>query len=165
MSTSPLSHAALLHASRVLIVSLVMGASASAWSKVVFRFVSTNGRAPTAVILGSDGRLHGTTIAGGEHSNGTCYSMTKKGNDQRFGSFQSDESGDGPNESLVEMPDGYLYGTTNFGGKKGMGTVFRCPRSGGSPQGLASFNGKNGSWPLTGLMRHSSGDLYGTTSQ
>ena len=41
-----------------------------------------------------------------------------------------------------------LYGTTEYGGANGDGTVFSVPLSGGSPTVLASFNGSNGAISL-----------------
>ena len=56
-----------------------------------------------------------------------------------------------------------LYGTTEFGGANGDGTVFSLPVSGGSPTVLASFNGSNGANPYAGLTV-SGNTLYGTTT-
>ena len=57
-----------------------------------------------------------------------------------------------------------LYGTTQYGGANGDGTVFSVPLSGGSPTVLASFNGSNGNEPLGGLTL-SGNTLYGTTTK
>ena len=55
-----------------------------------------------------------------------------------------------------------LYGTTEYGGAYGDGTVFSIPLGGGTPTALVSFNGSNGSNPDQGVMVIGN-TLYGTT--
>lgn len=138
--------------------------AASAEPKVIFPFDLVGGNGPNGLTQGSDGRLRGTTAAGGANNSGTCFAMSTKGKGHVYGSFRNEKSGSNPNGSLVEMPDGYFYGTANTGGKKLMGTVFRCAPSGRTAQAVATFTGTNGRWPVGGLLKHSSGDLYGVTS-
>ena len=52
-------------------------------------------------------------------------------------------NGAGPAGGLT-LSGNTLYGTTEYGGAYGDGTVFSVPVSGGSPAVLASFNGSNG---------------------
>ena len=71
---------------------------------------------------------------------------------------------DGRNPSeLVDAGDGYLYGTTQFGGKFRDGTVFSLGTN-GSFSTLVSFDQTNGAFPLAGLARSTNGGFYGTTS-
>ena len=70
---------------------------------------------------------------------------------------------------MVKIPCGQLllvgstlYGTTQYGGTYGDGTVFAIATSGGSPTTLCSFNGSNGTIPAGGLLLIGS-TLYGTT--
>ena len=63
---------------------------------------------------------------------------------------------------------GNLYGTTQFGGTFGFGTVFELTPSGGTwtETVLYSFtNGSDGILPVGGVILDQSGNLYGTTSQ
>jgi uncharacterized repeat protein (TIGR03803 family) len=64
---------------------------------------------------------------------------------------------------LLEGADGILYGTTEYGGAYGYGTVFSLTTS-GTATVLASFNDVNGSYPEAGLVQGSDGKLYGTTT-
>ena len=69
---------------------------------------------------------------------------------------------------LLTDSSGNLYGTTQFGGQDNLGTVFKLAKgSGGSytENVLYSFQGgaSDGSWPVTGLIADSNGNLYGTT--
>ena len=69
-----------------------------------------------------------------------------------------------PNAGLVLDGAGYLYGTTDGGGAKGLGTVFKLSRT-GTETILYSFVGgtTDGANPLAGLSMDSAGNLYGTT--
>jgi len=68
-----------------------------------------------------------------------------------------------PRSGLLEGGDGYLYGTTAYGGANGCGTVFRVATNGVWTT-LVSFNGTNGSHPTAALIRSSDGNFYGTTA-
>jgi uncharacterized repeat protein (TIGR03803 family) len=70
--------------------------------------------------------------------------------------------------------DGNLFGTTYYGGNAGCyeqrgypagcGTAFKLNPTGRKVD-VFSFFGSNGQFPLAGLTRDSSGNLYGTTSE
>lgn len=64
--------------------------------------------------------------------------------------------------SLVLAPDGDLYGTTAYGGKYHLGTVFRMSRA-GIVTTLHHFDGENDGIPLAGLTMGPDGALYGTS--
>jgi uncharacterized repeat protein (TIGR03803 family) len=68
-----------------------------------------------------------------------------------------------PSAALVQGPDGSFYGTTEYGGAYGYGTVFKMSPS-GQLNTLASFNQTNGSYPRASLVFGADGNLYGTTS-
>jgi uncharacterized repeat protein (TIGR03803 family) len=75
-------------------------------------------------------------------------------------------SPDGANPRYVTPvldTNGNLYGTTNYGGAYGFGTVFKLTPS-GTETILHSFdvNGTDGAYPLAGLVMYN-GSLYGTT--
>jgi len=79
--------------------------------------------------------------------------------------FMSTSSSSGPPEFatvLVQGNDGNFYGTTEYGGTNGDGTVFQVTTN-GVVTILASFNGTNGSHPLAALVQGSDGNFYGTT--
>jgi uncharacterized repeat protein (TIGR03803 family) len=70
--------------------------------------------------------------------------------------------------SLIQGPDGNLYGTTLGGGANGAGTVFKMT-SAGAVTVLYSFcsltNCADGVGPYGGLVLANDGNFYGTTSQ
>jgi uncharacterized repeat protein (TIGR03803 family) len=66
---------------------------------------------------------------------------------------------------LVRDAYGNLYGTTQFGGTYGAGTVFKLDNAHRETV-LHSFSGGlDGSYPYAGLVRDAEGNLYGTTNQ
>ena len=64
--------------------------------------------------------------------------------------------------TLVQAPDGELYGTTYSGGGVGKGTIFRLAPTGAFVT-VHSFNGADGQNPFGGLVLAAQGGLIGTT--
>jgi uncharacterized repeat protein (TIGR03803 family) len=73
-----------------------------------------------------------------------------------------------PSGSLVQGPDGNLYGTTAEGGPKGLGTVFSCSTNGLTPIWDVNFTGNSGaflgSYSYAGLLSDGAGNFYGTAA-
>jgi uncharacterized repeat protein (TIGR03803 family) len=75
------------------------------------------------------------------------------------------QDGSTPSAGLVQASNGNLYGTTQNGGRFGVGTVYKIT-TGGSLTLLHSFDCNNtadGCNPAAGLIQASDGNLYGTT--
>jgi uncharacterized repeat protein (TIGR03803 family) len=78
---------------------------------------------------------------------------------------QGRDDGQYPYGGLVRDAKGNLYGTTYFGGASGAGTVFRLSKT-GKQKVLHSFTGgKDGGYPVAGVIMDAAGNLYGTTLQ
>ncbi len=96
---------------------------------VVYSFTGgLDGGNPTGpVLLAADGNLYGTTSIGGLSGRGTLYKITNlwgmpsENVIHSFGGFD----GSAPGGPLIQTSDGFLYGTTPFGGSNDMGLVFR----------------------------------------
>jgi uncharacterized repeat protein (TIGR03803 family) len=71
------------------------------------------GQAPNSVIY-ADGKLYGTTIAGGTYHGGSIFELTLSGHETDLHSFQS-ATGAGPYGELLEI-NHTLYGVTFAGG-------------------------------------------------
>jgi uncharacterized repeat protein (TIGR03803 family) len=67
-----------------------------------------------------------------------------------------------PSGGLVQGPDGNFYGTAQYGGAYGYGSVFRVTTNGVMTD-LVDFNGVNGAYPVAGLISDTNGSFYGTT--
>ena len=70
-----------------------------------------------------------------------------------------------PSGTLIQGPDGNLYGTTPYAtGPQGYGTIFKMtPR--GTLTSIYHFMGTHGSYPQAGVVLGTDGNFYGTTSE
>lgn len=114
---------------------------------------------------GADGAFYGTTINGGAHGRGTVFRITSTGTFTTLHSFANNTSdGGSPFSSLILGTDNNLYGTTQFGGANGDGTVFKITPS-GTITLLHSFNGSDGAGCVAPLCLANNGAVfYGTTA-
>lgn len=120
----------------------------------------------STLILGSDGKLYGTTTAGGSGS-GTIFSFTTGGTLTTLMSFTGTSGafpGSSPAINLMFGADGHLYGTTLGGGASASGVLFRCTTA-GIYTPLAAFTGSSGAFPGANasamLTQSSDGWIYG----
>jgi uncharacterized repeat protein (TIGR03803 family) len=102
---------------------------------------------------------------------GTIFKVDKSGEETVLYRFTGGMDGGAPQAGLLRTEDGSLYGTAYYGGDlscnelgfPGCGVVFRLDKAGHETV-LYHFTGKSdGAFPLAGLVRDSSGFLYGTT--
>jgi uncharacterized repeat protein (TIGR03803 family) len=125
----------------------------------------TDGANPLAgLIQGNDGTFYGTTLVGGTNDDGTVFNVTASGKLTTLHSFNSTD-GAFPHAGLVQGTDGKFYGTTYMGGTNGYGyygTVFSITVAGTLTMPY-SFSGKDGQWPVAGLVQGTDGTFYGTT--
>lgn len=120
-----------------------------------------DGGHPNGLTQGVDGRLYGTTLAGGTNGHGIIFQLAGGGRLKGLYSFSGAADGDRPNGGLVQSVEGILFGTTYGGGTNGFGTVFRFSTNGGLTS-LFSFDHTNGVLPTAGLVKGLDGNLYGT---
>lgn len=115
------------------------------------------------VVLDQSGNIYGTTVFGGEFNRGTVFKVTPSGEETVLYSFGSQaEDGERPYGALIFGNDGTLYGTTQFGGTYGAGTIFEVTPA-GNHSVLHSFNGTDGGDLFTSLTRRDD-SLYGTSA-
>jgi len=126
----------------------------------------TDGGSPYAGLVFANGNLYGTTTWGGGASYvGNVYQITLAGQLTSLYSFCSKTNctdGDLPYGGLAQASDGNLYGTTEYGGTKNQGTLFKVTTA-GKLTTLHSFSLANGIYPYGGLVE-GNGVLYGATS-
>jgi uncharacterized repeat protein (TIGR03803 family) len=75
-------------------------------------------------------------------------------------------NGCNPEAGLIQLADGFLYGTTFMGGASNQGTVFKLMPDGSTFSVIKSFQcnvATNGCNPLAGISQLADGFLYGTT--
>lgn len=125
------------------------------------------------LIFDGSGNLYGTTIFGGNGTgygagSGAVFEVDASSRETIVYSFTG-TAGDGefPEGPLVRYA-GNIYGTTPGGGGSdcinfgGCGTIFEVSQ--GNETVVHTFTGLGGQYPLEGLARDASGNLYGTTS-
>jgi uncharacterized repeat protein (TIGR03803 family) len=125
-----------------------------------------DGAFPSAGLTALDNQLYGTTLGGGQASEGTVFKADPSSGAERvlhsFYRSSSEMDGEFPLAGLVAA-NGLLYGTTRNGGTSGLGTVFEISPP-GAESVLYNFTGKpNGAGPQAGLI-FAGGTLFGTTT-
>jgi uncharacterized repeat protein (TIGR03803 family) len=135
-----------------------------------------DGANPTAALVAdANGALYGTTSLGGStacatgQGCGTVFKLTPSGSgysESVLYYFQNSNDGSNPQSSLLLDGSGALYGTANFGGAFGYGTVFKLTptKSGYTESTLYAFKEgtKYGAYP-SGLTANKDGALFGET--
>ena len=129
----------------------------------------TDGANPYASLVQvTNGNFYGTTQYGGANNSGTVFKITPAGKLTTLYSFCAQSNctdGLQPSASLIQATNGNFYGTTQYGGAIGGGTVFKITPT-GTLTTLYSFCGENctdGYRAYAGLVQATDGNVYGTT--
>jgi uncharacterized repeat protein (TIGR03803 family) len=129
-----------------------------------------DGSIPTAALVqGTDGNFYGTTEYGGnvecnfDPGCGTVFKITPEGVLTTLHNFTGGADGANPTAGLLQATDGNFYGTTEYFGPYGSGTIFKITPT-GQLTTLHSFNLPDGIYPAAALVQGTDGKFYGTTS-
>lgn len=99
-----------------------------------FEYSGVDGFEPEGgLVLGSDGRLYGTTLGGGANFIGTIYSVGVDGSVRVDASFDGAGAGHSPQAALVEGRPGHYFGVTTE-------TVYRFDTAKGKLKLIHAFN-------------------------
>ena len=125
----------------------------------------TDGGNPQAgLVMDSEGNFYGTTGSGGAGFSGTVFKLDPSGAESVLYAFTGGTDGGSPAAGLILDSAGNLYGTTQFGGAFGFGTVFDVTPNGTETVLYSFTGGADGSSPqFANLVRDEAGNLYGTT--
>jgi uncharacterized repeat protein (TIGR03803 family) len=131
-----------------------------------------DGEHPAAgLVQASCGEFYGTTFQGGTNGYGTTFKVTPSGTLTTLYSFCSQTGcpeDSAHNGALVQATNGQFYGTTQYGGANGQGSIFEFAPNGALTtlhSFCAQMNCTDGGIPKAGLIQAANGDLYGTTSE
>jgi len=137
----------------------------------LYSFAADTGYSPLGgLVLASDGNFYGTASSGGAATGqcspsgcGTIFKITPKGKYTTIHNFNGIPDGGLPLATMVQAPDGKLYGTASTLGNAGSyGTVFTI-----TPEGkytvVHQFNNTDGAYPFGGLILGTDGNFYGQT--
>jgi uncharacterized repeat protein (TIGR03803 family) len=147
------------------------------WTETLLHVFSPNGayRPLSSVVFDEDGNLYGTVSEGGasatgctEYGCGGIFKLTNVGGQWIKDSLSFTGLNLGNPAAGIVVDEGRKtgYGTTQYGGTQGNGSVFSV--HGSKLSVLYNFCSQvscaDGSQPLTSLTQDESGNLYGTTS-
>ncbi len=136
---------------------------------VLHNFDNVHGAQPFAALYqGTDGNFYGTSAYGGAADVGVVFQMTPTGSFTVLHEMNGLSDGAFPEAGLVQGTDGNFYGANSNSGAVsgacpyGCGTLFKI-----TPQGvftvLYNFDHIRGDTPVTAMMQHTNGLLYGGT--
>ena len=173
----------------IFALAVILTPSAQAQTlNLIHRFTNVDGAHPYAGLTSdAQGRLYGTTAAGGTNNLGTVFRLTHVGpgwvQDVLY-VFRGGTDGGVPVARVVFGPDGTLYGTTTEGGDPNCdrpttcGVVFRlqppptacktplCPWTETVIHNFeGTLGGHDGQTPMSEVSFDSAGNIYGTTTQ
>ncbi len=124
------------------------------------------------LLVDASGTIRGVATVGGAHGAGTVFELAPApGGTWTFTTlyaFQGQPDGVFPYGGLVSDAAGSLYGTTYYGGSKGLGVVYRLSLVNGiwTESVLHGFaGGRDGASSISGLALASNGSLFGTSSE
>ena len=143
--------------------------SGGTWTEtILYSFGVHDGHVPSGVISDKAGNLYGANFNGGHYGYGTVFEFSASGKESVIFNFGgSGLNGQTPRSGLTFDTVGNLYGTTQYGGGMGSGTVFKLvPKTGGgwTETALYSFTGgSDGSQPFGNVLVSAGGQIYGTT--
>lgn len=164
----------------LLVFSTSISISALSQDKVLHSFGSSpdDGASPFDAVTLVQGKLYGTTQSGGggAHPGGTVFELSPSSNGTwtekvllRFQAPNGDApDGYGPVAGLAADAAGNLYGTTEAGGVKAYGVIFKLApddKGGWRETVLHDFDGNDGWMPMASMIFDKAGILYGTTSR
>ena len=141
---------------------------ASGTESVLYSFAGhPDGKFPWAgLVRDAAGNFYGTTLYGGASDFGTVYKLDTSDTEAVLHSFTGRPDGRLPYAGLLPDLAGNLYGTTSQGGTSHYGTAFRLDTTGRfTVLHNFAFGTTDGITPMGGLIRDTTGNLYGTTLQ
>jgi len=142
-----------------------------------FGYQDQDGSQPFAgVVFGPDGLIYGTTSIYGAYGNGTVFRLQPRPNscagamcpwnETILYNFTGGADGGYPLYGKLAFDQaGNIYGTTNSGGSRDLGVVFKLTPSGSgwTESVIWDFANGGGYSPVSGVIFDSAGNLYGTT--
>ncbi len=136
-----------------------------------FKGYPTDGAYPSGAMILREpsGDLYGVTDEGGAYNAGALFKLTPTGTESVLLNFNGGSGGNDPMGGLASDAAGNLYGTTVEGGsgtgcEYGCGVLFELTAT-GTEVLLHDFNlgsSSDGAFPMGGVIRDPSGNLYGT---
>lgn len=143
----------------------VFKVSAAGTYSEIFDFSGTTASVypSTGVILASNGKLYGNDGGRGANGNGAIYSLKGSTLTDLFDINSINDGALNLNNPL-QASDGNFYGASQGGGSGNQGSFYELTSANAFSVYLIVNNALYGDQPLTPLMQHTNGTIYGTTS-
>jgi len=130
---------------------------------------ATGGFSVSGLIEGSDNKIYGISENGGANGFGGFFCINLDGSGHSLlrsftGTFGSTLGKGGATGGLIEVPGGYLYGTTETGGGSNCGVYFQMNKAGTSYNVFHEWTSTGLKNPCNRLLYSAEGYLYGATS-
>jgi uncharacterized repeat protein (TIGR03803 family) len=116
------------------------------------------------IAQGADGNLYSTAPDSYQDGYGAAFTITPSGALTVLYEFTSYSLGENPYSGLTVGTDGAFYGTTEYGGNNGDGTVFSLTPSGTLTVLYTFTGGSDGGHAFAPPIQGSDGNFYGTTT-
>lgn len=157
---------ALVLAAVIVFIAAAAGPAGAQTFKVLHSFKGNKdgGHADAGLVLDKQGNLYGTTSGDNSSYFGTVFKLTPSGKQTVLHNFTGRKDGGIPFSDLILDSAGNIYGTTSAGGTHNAGTVFKMSSTGHETVLHNFTGGADGGIPDAGVIRDSSGNLYGTAS-
>lgn len=132
---------------------------------VLHDFVDSSGsQSSSQLLLATNGKLYGTTSAGGSVFGGVIFEFDITNNTYlKLAEFNGNVNGSNPSPYLIQASNGKLYGTTSLGVSNFDGTLFEFDIATNTITTLHNFNSTTGNSPNGKLFQTPSGKLLGIT--
>jgi uncharacterized repeat protein (TIGR03803 family) len=132
-----------------------------------FNYIPNRTPLPSAVNVDPQGNIFGVTSSGGANGFGMVYEVVKGSGVisslASFTGFGTSQNGAFPNGMVMDA-NGNLFGTTQYGGANGGGTLFEVVKGTNTITTVASFDKTSGETPMAQLTMDKNGNLYGATT-
>jgi uncharacterized repeat protein (TIGR03803 family) len=115
-------------------------------------------------IVDDKGNMYGTASKGGAAGDGVIYQLTPSGKEKVLYAFKGGADGSTPLGSLIRDKGGNFYGTTQYGGANGWGTIFKLAPDGTETVLHTFIAWTDGAYPAGSLLPDQTGNLYGTAT-
>jgi uncharacterized repeat protein (TIGR03803 family) len=136
--------------------------------QALYHFDGPDGKQPfkSDLMQAKDGKIYGVAEAGGLYNKGVIFSFDPVENVYSKLHDFSGIDGNLPRSGLLQARNGWLYGTTYYGGSTyDVGVLFRFDPVGHIFTSLRSFNiYYEGSYPISNLLEGGNGRIYGAFS-
>jgi len=124
------------------------------------------------LVMDATGNLYSVAINGGAYGYGVAFELIPNGDgtwkEKVLHHFKGGKDGANPwGAALAFDSAGNLYGTTEYGGAYGYGTVFRLTLGADGKwrkYGLHDFRGQPARYPYAGVTLDTNGNIFGVTS-